>query len=263
MCVKILTIALTAWLGMLRKKDMYVLFILLGALLLMLVSLNVFGLGSVTGYVKDAGLLATWVFGWILAVTAGARELPQEETRGTIYQLLAKPINRFELIAGKWLGSWCVVALSTLCFYLLTYVVIIGMRGMVAFLPLLQGYLLHIAALAVVAAIAVLLSTRLNFDAAASLTFVLTGAAFLVVPRVPELIMHQGGAGRSALLALYHVLPHFEVFDMRRRIVHDYGPAGWGTFLTVLLYGLVLTGLFLLLAWLSYRGKRFSRGNRL
>ena len=41
-----LTIAHTVWLNMLRRKDLYVLFILLAALLLVVVSLNIFGLGK-------------------------------------------------------------------------------------------------------------------------------------------------------------------------------------------------------------------------
>jgi hypothetical protein len=93
-----------------------------------------------------------------------------------------------------------------------------------------------------------------------ALTYVVTGAAFLVVPRVPELLMHQAGTSADVLLGLYHALPHFEVFDMRQRLVFGLGPVPAGVFVQILLYGAAQTALFLFLAWLAYRGKRFQRG---
>jgi Cu-processing system permease protein len=254
------TIARVVWLNLLRRKDVYVLFILLGVLLVTLVSVNVFGLGRVAGYVKDIGLLTTWVFAWVLAVTVTARELPQEEARRTIFPLLAKPVTRAELIVGKWLGAWSAVSAATLAFYLLLALVALLMGGPFHPATLAQGFLLHAAALAVVCALALWFSARLNPDAAITLTFVLTGAAFLVVPRVPALLVRQAGTGGDALLLLYHVLPHFEVFDLRQRMVFDLGPLPPATFATVLLYGASLAALFLLLAWLAYRHKRFQRG---
>src|SRR3989339_2045007 len=114
--MRVLTIAHTVWLGIIRKKDIYVLLILLSTLLLALVSLNVFGLGGTVRYVKDLGLLAAWFFSWILAVNLSSRELPGEETNGTVFPLLAKPITRAELIAGKWLGTWTATTVATIGF---------------------------------------------------------------------------------------------------------------------------------------------------
>lgn len=257
-----LTVAHTMWLEVLRRKDVYVLLILLAVMLLSLVSLNIFGLGGVTRYVADLGLLMVWIFGWVLTVTVTARQLPQEESRGTIFPLLAKPISRAELLAGKWLGSWSIACVAVFVFYLLVTGVVLLKGGVLNGIALMQGCVLHAAALAVIAAIALLLSARMTADAATTLSFVVTGAAMGIVPRIPELAAQSGQVRGGALLVIYHLLPHFEVFDMRRRIVHDFGPAGWGTVATVLAYAAVLTGLFLVLAWLSYRRRRFSREAR-
>ena len=164
---RILSIARTVWLEMLRKKDAYVLLILLGALLVILVSLNVFGLGGVVRYVADTGFLMAWLFGWILAVNISSRQLPQEETGGTIFPLLAKPITRIELIMGKWLGATGTVCLAVLAFYCLVAAVVTGRGGALDPLVLIQGYALHAVALAVMSAIALTFSTRMNHDAAA------------------------------------------------------------------------------------------------
>jgi len=261
MLTRICTLACVVWLEVIRRKDVYVLLVLLTAVLLAVVSLDIFGLGGAIAYVKDIGLLGAWIFGWVLAIHVAARELPQEEDRGTIYPLLAKPVTRFQLLAGKCLGSWSIVCFASLVFYLLILLVVC-MKG-AGFEPvtLVQGYLLHSAALGILSAVAVLFSTRMNHDAAAAVSYVLTGAAFLVVPRIPVMLTHEKGFASVALNVLYHLLPHFELFDMRQRIVHGYPPIGWGVFCGIMAYGLVLILLFVLLAWLWYRKKRFSRSN--
>jgi ABC-type transport system involved in multi-copper enzyme maturation permease subunit len=245
---------------MLRKKDVYVLLVLLAVVLMALLSVDVFGLGGIAGYVKDLGLLFTWLFGWILSVTISARELPTEEKQGTVYSLLAKPVARLELVLGKWLGAWSIACAATFCFYALIAGVV-GLRGEhFAGGVLLQGYLLHAVALGMVAAISLALSTRMNADAAMTFAFALTGAAFVVVPRVPDLLVRVEGMRATALLGLYAFLPHFELFDMRQRLVYENSAAPWGPVCLVLCYGLYMTVVFLLLAWLGYVRKKFSRG---
>lgn len=257
---KSFAIASMVWLETLRRKDLYVLFILLGALLMTLVSLNIFGVGSVTGYALDVGLMLTWAFGWILAAHATSRELPREEARRTIFPLLAKPITRAELLVGKWLGAWSIVCLATLAFYMLAAGSVAAMGGAVPWLTLAQGCALHAVALAVIAAVALLVSTRMNHDAAVSVTLVLTGAAFLVVPRIPEFLVRESGLKASVLLGLYHALPHLEVFDLRQRIVHGYPPISPMVFGWIVAYGAAVTTVPLFAAWLAYRRKRFDRG---
>ncbi len=258
--LKIRTIAAAVWLEILRKKDLYVLLVLLSVLLITLVSLNIFGLGGMTRYIKDIGLLLAWIFGLVLAIHISSRELPQEETSGTIFPLLARPITHAEIIIGKWLGTWSIVVVATLCFYILVTGVTIGMGGAINVLATVQGFILHATLLGVISAIALAFSTRLNSDAAATLSFVICGVSFLVVPRIPNLPVHQQGFSGNALLFLYNILPHFEIFDMRKRIVHDYGPMPTTVCALVVLYGIVLIALTLFVAFLLYRKKRFSRG---
>jgi ABC-type transport system involved in multi-copper enzyme maturation permease subunit len=254
-----MVIAGVVWREVLRRKDIYVLFILLAALLVALLALNVFGLSGAVGYLKEIGLLLAWLFSWILAVVVSVRQLPQEEARGTILTLLAKPVTRGSLIVGKWLGAWSVVAAATLAFYLLLVGVVAGRGGSFGLAVLGQGFLLHLGLLAVLAAMGIMFSTRLNGDAAASLTFVLSLAAYLILPRVPDLIKQETGLRQTGLLILHYALPHLELFDLRRRLVYGYEPVASGVWLPVVLYGAVLTALLLLLAWLAYRRKRIGR----
>jgi ABC-type transport system involved in multi-copper enzyme maturation permease subunit len=261
--IRVFTIARIVWIEMLRRKDVYVLLVLLAALLVALLSANVFGLGGVVDYVKETGLLFAWVFSWGLAVAVSARELPEEEKRGTVYSLLAKPVSRFELLVGKWLGSWGVVSAATLCFYGLLVAVVATRGGSLAPSVLVQAYLLHVMALSVICALTLALSTRMNFDAAATLSLAITVGAFLILPRVPDLLTHAQGLRRSSMLVLYWALPHFEVFDMRQRLVFGNDPVSWSVVFGVILYGVLLTSSLIGVGWLVYRKRSFLRGTTL
>ncbi len=261
--IRILTIAQTVWLEVLRRKDVYVLLMLLTALLLALLSADVFGLGGVAGHVKELGLMFAWVFAWILSVTVSSRQLPHEEARGTIFPLLAKPISRSQVVVGKWLGAWSVVSVATFCFYALLWVVVLLRKGTFGAGVLFQGYLLHVSVLAVISAVGVAASARMNADAAATLSFAVTGGLFVVVPRIPELLTTLDTVTENILLLLYVLMPHLDLFDMRQLLVHEGTPAHWGVAFTIVAYGMLLTGFFLMLAWLGYRRKVFSRGEAL
>jgi ABC-type transport system involved in multi-copper enzyme maturation permease subunit len=260
---QICTLATIVWLEMIRRKELSVLFILLATLLASLLSFDVFGLSQVSGYVKDMGLLAVWILSWILMVNTSVRQLPQEEQRGTLLPLLAKPVSRGTLIIGKWLGAWSITSLSLLCFYLTVWLAVWIKGGTFTTMILVQAILLHMAALAIISAVGLALSTRLNQDAAAVTTYLLTGAGFLLLPRIPTVLVEAKGATSYILYTLYYLFPHFELFDLRRRLVHDWGTANWLTIAEIILYAALMTTVFLTLAWLGFRKRRFSRGDRL
>lgn len=258
--IRVLTIAWVGLLEIIRRKDLYVLLILLVALLFVLMSVNVFGLGAMVRYVADIGLLFAWVFSIVLAVSMSGRQLPQEEARGTIYPLLAKPVTRAQLITGKWLGTWMASAVATGVFYLLIFALLKLRGGVFSEFCAVQAILLHVVFLGCVTALTLACSTRMSYGAAASVSYLGIAASFFVAPEVPGMVMHAQGVSATALMALFYGLPHFNLFDLRQRLVHDWGPAPWPTVGMIVLYGALWTALLLGLAWLGYRRKRFRRG---
>ncbi len=260
--IRVLAIARTVWLEMLRKKDVYILLILLAGLMLVLLSVNLYGLGGVARYVKDIGLLATWLCSWILAIGAMARQLPQEEARGTIFPMLAKPITRAEFLLGKWLGAWVISMSATAAFYFLVMLVTRWRGGSFQYVVLAQAFGLHAVLLGMLTALALAFSTRMTQGAAAALTYVAALASYLIVPQVPHLLTQETGFRAQALYVLYYALPHFELFDLRQRMVHDWGSAPWPVVGAISAYGVLWVGVFLLLSWLGYRRKRFKRGEQ-
>lgn len=260
---RIWALAWLAWLEMARRKDIYVLFLIVAVFLAGVVGLDVFGLGGMSGYVKDAGLMAAWILGWILAVGTAVRQLTQEEVRGTVFVLLSKPVSRLEVVIGKWLGAWLMVTAAVGCFYLTVWLAAALKGGHMDLVCLGQAFLLHAVAIGLVVAIGVAFSTRLAADAAATLTYTVTGAAFLLLPRVPSLLVEAQGISGVLMQILYYLLPHLELFDLRRRMVHGWGPAGWEVVALVAAYGVLWMAAVLCLAWAGYRHRKFSRGNLL
>lgn len=258
---QIFTLAGVVWLEMVRRKELSVLFVLLATLLASLLSFDVFGLSQVSGYVKDMGLLAVWILSWILTVNTSVRQLPQEEQRGTLFPLLAKPVSRPTLIIGKWLGAWTIICVSLVSFYLTVWLAVWIKGGAFNLATLVQAILLHAAALAVISSLGLAFSTRLNRDAATVTTYLVTGAAIFLLPRVPALLVGTKGATSIGLFVFYYLCPHFELFDLRRRLVHDWGCAPWLTVAEILAYATLMTVVFLSLAWMGYRKRRFSRGD--
>lgn len=63
---------------------------------------------------KDVSLGAMSIFTSLLAILATAMMLPKDIEDRTIYTILAKPVPRFEYLAGKLLGILLLLAISTL-----------------------------------------------------------------------------------------------------------------------------------------------------
>lgn len=257
--IRILVIAQTVWRETIRRKDLYVLIILLLAFLMAIMTLNIFGLRSLVGYIKETGLLLAWIFAWILTIGVSVRQLPQEEKTGTIFSLLAKPVKRSELIIGKWLGAWGIAGVATIFFYVILAGIVRARGGSFSPVLTIEAWILHFCFIGILSAMGILFSTRMNSDAAATTTAVLSVAAFLLLPQTPHLAGAISGWRREGLLVIYYAMPHLELFDLRQRLVHDWAPMRLEPFLMIILYGLLVMAVFILLGWLAYRNKKFRR----
>ncbi len=255
-----LVLAKVVWREMLRRKDYYVLLILLVAMTTYLMSIDTFGVVAIERYVLDLGLLLIWIFSIVLAVTLTSRQIPNEERRGTIHALMAKPLSRLDFILGKFIGAWGAVCLASLSFYAFLLAVVYLRGGQVEWAVLIQNWMLFAVMLGVVSSISLLFSTRMTYGASATMSFVAQWTIFALVPRIPVLIGYEQGFRSNFMLVLYYLLPHYELFDLRRRLVHGWGAIPAPVFLAIILYGLLMIVFMLALAWLSYRRKMFMRG---
>ena len=110
--------------GLARLKTFYVL--LLFALLLIGNSIFMAQMTFQQEFqvLKDIALGAMSVFSSLLAVLATARLLPQDIDDRTASTILAKPVSRFEYLAGKLLGALLLLAISLAAMSALFYLVL-------------------------------------------------------------------------------------------------------------------------------------------
>ena len=135
--------------------------------------------------IKDLGLSATSVFGLFMAIFIGIGLVSKEVERRSVYSLLAKPIFRSQMIAGKY-----------------------------------AGLALTLVELMIVTAIALFFSTFSTPMLSAALTF-----GLFVVGHFSDDLRHfeqvvDSPAAAALARGLYWVLPNLAQFDVRAQVVH-------------------------------------------
>lgn len=256
----VITVARTVWLEQLRRKDFYIVLMLLVFLSGTMTSINAFGSRIPATYILDIGLMLAFVLSAVLAITTATRQLPAEEHSGTIFTMLIKPVGRFEFLFGKWIGIWSGLAAANALFYLAVAGITLT-RGTV-FEPavLLQAFALHCILLGLIAAAGLFFGVFMSFGASAALTAVFIALAYGMVPQIPHLLTETQGWRGAALYGLYFLMPHLELFDMRSRVLHNWGTLPLPVFLGTVGYGLLCSAVFLLAGWCIFRNRRFKRG---
>lgn len=100
-----------------RRKDFYVLLVLTALITGLLGTVNFFNDPKIVRYLKEVCLLLIWISSLVIAITTAARQIPAERENRTIFPLLAKPVTRWHLIFGKFLGCWLACGLALVMFY--------------------------------------------------------------------------------------------------------------------------------------------------
>lgn len=246
-----------AVLELFRRKDLIVVFLLSAVILLPLTCFTPFGISGATRYVNELALLLVWIFSVVIGLGVSVRLFPPEFESRTIYPLLAKPVGRGTILAGKYLGALAASAAALSVFYL-AYGLLAGVRQGLWFPEiLLQAFVLHVGFLAVITALGLTGSLFLTASANLTLCGLLIVGMVLFGQRLPALAAGQPLPGRWVLTLINWLGPHLEFFDLRQRVVHEWPALGWGVCAAVSAYALCYTAACLALATCVFRKKRF------
>lgn len=252
---RLLALASLAIRELVRRRDAYVALGLLLAVLLPLGSVRVFGFEGVVRHLREIALLLLWVFSVVIATATAARQLPAEREQRTLYPLLARPVRRSEVVLGKALGAWTASLVFLAAGYLLL-LVLAAFKGAPWNGPaLFQAFCLHAVCLGVVTALATAGSVVLTPSANVTLSLLLATGMLLFGDRL-GLGAAFGSPAAAVLGRGVRVLaPHLELFDLRHRLVHDWGPLSWAAWGQLCAYGLAYAGALLALACALFRRK--------
>ncbi|MDD5745964.1 MAG: ABC transporter permease subunit [Candidatus Omnitrophica bacterium] len=232
-----------------RKKDLYVLGILLLVLLAYVIQTAFFGVKDIFRYVKEIGLGIVFLFSIIIAVPFAARSLLEEIATKTIYPLLAKPVTRWQVILGKYLGCLFVSGSAFSLFFLLFAAADVYNQGLTGLALTLQVYGAGILMLLVLNAITLALSVYCTFSTTVTLSYLIYFLMTWFGGSLRDLLDTIPSAG----LAIYYLLPHFEFFDLRHRLVHLWEPVPGWVMLFLAFYAVTYSLLALIAAFLGFR----------
>jgi ABC-type transport system involved in multi-copper enzyme maturation permease subunit len=242
-----------------RRKDFYVLFVLTALLTLAAGAVNFFHDDKIVRYVKDICLLLIWVSALVISVVTTARQIPAEREARTIFPLLAKPVSRWHVIVGKFLGCWLATGVALLVFYFFFAMVTGSKEQIWPWAAYLEAVWMHWVMLAIV--IAMVLLGSIYFAAPSStstITLVVVGGILLLGTHLNTIALQQPQPMQSILATVYFIMPHLEWYDLRDFVVYDMGLVPVRAVALATLYGAVWTTIFLLLAWFGFRRKSLN-----
>jgi ABC-type transport system involved in multi-copper enzyme maturation permease subunit len=242
-----------------RRKDFYVLFVLTAFVTLAALSVNFFNDTKIVRYVKDVCLLLIWLSTLIIAIVTTARQIPAEKENRTIFPLLAKPVSRGQVIAGKFLGCWIACGIALVVFYLF-FVLVVGMREqqwhLVAYMKSIG---LQWMMLAVVIAMTLLGSVVFSaVSANATICLIAVIGILFLGEHLNKIALRQAEPVRSITYAIYFGIPHIELFDVRKQIVNNQPLPGVVDCGLATVYAAAYAGALLYGTWLLFRRKSLS-----
>jgi ABC-type transport system involved in multi-copper enzyme maturation permease subunit len=255
--MRTLAIALNTGREALRNRLLYS--ILLFAVLVVAVA-ALFGsvsIGEPMKFVKDFSLMSVSLFGVAIAVMLGVGMLHKELGRRTIYNVLSKPVARWEFILGKFLGLVATLALVVALMTAALLGIVAAFEGRVDW-GLALGTGMTVLELAILVAVALFVSTVVVTPTVAGLV---TAAAFVAGRCAGYLEFFVGSDQppvlRAAGRALYWLLPHLHRLNVADRVAYgDPVPAAYVA--TVAAYACAYAAVLLLLATATFSRRELS-----
>ena len=219
--------------------------------------------------IKDLGLAATSIFGLFIAVFIGIGLVSKEVERRSIYALLAKPIERYQLVIGKYCGLCLTLAVNISVMAAALYLVLAYMAWGVA--PdvartwdapatdpaLLEAVALILVELMLVTAIAVFFSTFSTpiLSAAFTFGFFIVGHFSGDLRSLQDVL--QSPAAAALARGLYWILPNLSQFDVKSAVVHGQ-PVSAGYMGVAIAYGAVYIAMLLVVATVIFSRRDFK-----
>ena len=253
--MKILAIGLNAFREAIRDKVLLNLLFFALALVVGAGVLSTLTVGERNKIIVDLSLAAMNIVGALMAIFLGISLVSKEIDRRTIYNILSKPVRRYEFLLGKYLGLAITLGVNTALMALLA-AAIFPLMGE----PLPDGLWLPVGMIYLEMLVVVAGSLLFSTFTTTTLGAVFSVAIYLMGHLSgPLLQMAQAstGAARTLGLALYYLLPNFDNFNykpyaLRLETVPD------GMICASLGYGVLYITFVLSLAILIFQRREFK-----
>lgn len=248
-----LAIARLAIIENLRRKEFYVVLVLVVGLAVWMAMLNM-GSSGTGRFAKDVVMQVTWLASFALAVPLAVRQISSDVEQKTVYILASRPISRWHYVAGRTMGAALASVACFACMFLVL-VLMLMVKGVtsVADPGLWQAFALQVTALFMLCSIAMLLSVISSPGGAVTFSLLILAMMRYGGPSILGQIERMPSVLRGVSWGLYLLMPHFEFFNISQRIVHGWGPLPFSILGQVMVYGLGYSLLATGLAALIFR----------
>jgi ABC-type transport system involved in multi-copper enzyme maturation permease subunit len=239
----------------LREKVLYLLIAAGAIFILVSVAISLLTVGDEVKIIKDLGLASVALTGALVALLVGAGCVALEVERRTLLILFSKPVARWEVVVGKFLGVLALALTNVVVLTLLLEIVIWWRTGA------LQPQLLTAAALSAVEVVLLTAFAVLFSCFSSQMVSGIFGLGIYLIGHFADgLSLLQEKVSGSASLGvrlLILLLPNLERFNVRAEVVHRLALPGAQVALAVG-YGLSYAGFVLLVTILLFRRRNFT-----
>jgi len=205
------------------------------------------------------GLSAMLVFGAFIAIFIGVGLVYKEIDKRTIYNLLSKPVHRYEFIVGKYLGLCVTLLVNSAVMLLATELAILYVNG--GFVRLQVAVLA--AAYLVYLELALLIAVALMFSSFSTplLSALFSFAVYIIGNFSGDLLqmaaISDSVVAQAVLKVIYYLVPHLSNFSFITEASHGkIVPARMALAATV--YAVVYIGILLSAAVLIFQKRNFK-----
>ena len=225
--MKVLTIARNTFREAIRDRILYNL--LFFALFMIAVSLLLATLtvGEQSKIIIDIGLGSINIFGALIAIFLGIGLIIKEIEKKTIYNILSKPVPRYQFITGKYIGLLITIMVNVAIMGAGLYLILIinelrwGHDIFNINFDIWKAIYMIFIELMVVTAIALMFST---FSSSSTLSAIFTIAAYIIGHLTEELKLlgdkFPGTYMKGAVNFFYYLLPNLDNFNVKGKVVH-------------------------------------------
>lgn len=249
---KIIGISQVTLLESFRRKDPYVVLILGFAIVLGAAMFNQFGIEGLGKFVKDVALTITNILCTVICVVAAARQFPEEFSKRTLYPLAAKPVSRIAIFLGKYIGVGLMSSAVVVLFWVELFV-IFKLFGISAGAIFMQALYLRLLSMWLIAALVLAFSLFLTSGANVTLSLLMCLAMTTFANTILAVHSELDGAAQKVSEILYWLVPHLELFDLSKKVIHEW-PAIPSIVLVALTgYAFLYAGIFILLGCWRFR----------
>ncbi len=240
------------------RRNKILLNILIFAVFLILFSFIVgdWSMGHQVKVIKDIGLSAMSIFGLLIAIFIGIQLVIQELKERTIYLIASKPVKRWEIVIGKYLGLSITLFINIIFMSIALWCIGYIMEGSIDF-SLIPAIILIYVEILLIIAFSLLFSSFTSPTLSAIYTFIIFILGHLS-PFLRDYVQLYPDKGFHWLInIIYYLIPNFENLNIKLAVVENVTlPPNF--FMYGLLYGLLYVCLILLITCLIFSKKDFK-----